>query len=231
MKINALKLFSFILIFCGIVVAQNDTPKKAYGILFDNTGSMNGEIPRQKEIAKEIIKQIDGKGTISMFGFATDETSVLHNAKMAIGVECGSNNDLLGKQIDGFSKVRGQTALIDAVSAVVDRLGKPVSTTCSKTTESILIVMSDGEDRASLMKSDELIKILKTSGVKLYVIGLLDNVLTDAGFLPKSPFKKSKEFLESVVAASDGKIIFPKKKQTAEEIAKELFDVTPKKSK
>ncbi len=33
---------------------------------------------------------------------------------MAVGIECGSDNELIDKQIDGISKVMGQTTLIDA---------------------------------------------------------------------------------------------------------------------
>jgi len=209
----------------GVSATVAEAQKKvSYGILFDNTGSMRQLIPIQQEIATQIVKKVAGS-KISIYGFATapDDPNI---SAFATGAECLSDTVSLEKQISQIGVVRGQTTVLDAIHSGVFRLAKPTKPECGVSDEQILVVMSDGEDRASLVRSADLVSIIKTSGVKVFVIGLLTNLSDDAGFISKTPMKKAKELLMSLAKETGGRIVLPKKKATAEEVVSELFSET-----
>ena len=208
-------------LFVANVFAQAEK-RATYGILFDNTGSMNEQLPRQQEIAKEVISQFAEQGPISIFSFATDRSTSPPLARAIVGIECSKDKDLFSKQIAGVSQVYGQTTLLDGIRLSIESLSKPPAG-CENTSEKSLILMSDGEDRASKTTLEELVKILKEKEVKVYVVGLLDN-FADATFIGKSPVKMYKGFLEKVAIESGGRVIFPQKKESAKEIVKQLFE-------
>lgn len=221
MKYNAALTFLLSFVLFSVTSAQS-SKKVAYGILFDNTGSMRQLIPRQHEIAGVVLKQLKNGSNVSVYGFAGASLDSPFS-KFATGLECSTDMAAVKKQIDEIGVVGGQTTLIDAIQSAVERLKNPVAQQCGKSDEQILIVMSDGEDRASTAKPDDLMKFAKESGVKLYVIGLVEELSSESGFLGKSPSKKAKEFLSRIAAESGGRIVFPKKRENADEIVTRLF--------
>lgn len=209
-------------LFFGIcTTAVEAQTKVSYGILFDNTGSMRQLIPVQQEIATQIVRKVAGS-KVSIYGFSTapDDPNI---SAFATGAECLTDTVLLEKQVSQIGVVRGQTTVLDAIHSGVFRLAKPTKPECGVSDEQILVVMSDGEDRASLVSAVDLVSTIKKSGVKVFVIGLLTNLSEDAGFISKSPMKKAKELLLSLAKETGGRIILPKKKATAEEIVSALF--------
>lgn len=203
----------------GTAYAQTNTTR-SYGVLFDNTGSMRTFIPRLQEIAKAVVRKADGSSPVSIFGFVTTSTSPPLSS-VATGLECSLDSVQLEKQIGQIGAVGGQTTLIDAIRSASERMKNPVSPGCGKPDEQILFVLSDGEDRASSTTNDDLFKVLKETGVKAYVVALLGD---DSGFIGKSPRQKSKEFLQKLALESGGRIVFPKKRETAQEVLERLFD-------
>lgn len=64
---------------------------------------------------------------------------------------------------------------------------------------------------------------MKENRIKVYAIGLLEALGTDGGFVGASPQVKSKDFLKKITKETGGRVIFPKEKQTVEDIVKDLF--------
>ncbi len=56
--------------------------------------------------------------------------------------------------------------------------------------------MSDGEDRNSYYKEAQLFDFLRESDVQIYVIGFINELDKEGGFISKSPRSKAKSLLE-----------------------------------
>ena len=138
---------------------------------------------------------------------------------------------MIGKQLDSLFTVPGQTTLIHAIHTAALRLGSDKPANCGDFSEMNLVIITDGEDRASTMKLTDLIDSLKASGVKVNAVGLINELSKETGFIGKSAAQKGKEFLEKITKETGGKVVFPKRKQTIEEIAKQLFEPTALNSK
>jgi len=202
--------------------SAQDQKSVAYGILIDNTGSMRRQLPREIEAAKEIVKQVSNRGTISIFGFATDPAGT-ETSKIAVGLQCSGDVDALNKQLEGIYTVGGQTTLLDAINVAAERLSSARPANCKEAAERNLVIITDGEDRASGIKPDDLISRLKLNGTRIFAIALRD-LDTEVGLYRISSQDRSKDFLKKVTKETGGSIVFPKKKQTAGEIVKALFE-------
>ena len=193
--------------------------KSSIGILVDNTGSMRSQSAMQRETAKAVAKQAKAADAlVSIFGFVPAETT----ANIAAGLECSTDTDLVMKQIDAIETVRGQTMLYDAIDVAAGRIKKPAAN-CPTADEHILVLLSDGQDRASRIKADDLLKSLRQSGVKVYVVAMVDELSIERGFTLKSARAKSEDFLKRLVSGTGGRIVFPKSKESVQDIVNRLF--------
>lgn len=220
-------VLSLVLFSVSVASGQDDVRRISYGILLDNTGSMRQQITKQQEIARAIVSESQNKATVSIFGFAPTGAVV----SVATGLECSVDSEKLSKQIGEIGVVAGKTTLFDGVRSAVDRLGNPVAKACGESDEKILVVLSDGEDVASTETAEDLYKFIRQTGVKIYVVSLIQALSPSSGFITKSSPKKSKEFLRRLASESGGRIVFPGKKETPREIVVRLFssDYTPPK--
>jgi hypothetical protein len=140
------------------------------------------------------------------------------------GIECSSEKAAILRQLDAVRVEGGQTLLLGSISMVGIRLGSEKPATCPEYREKKLIVISDGEDRVSKITASELAAELKAAGTVVYAVGLIEDLSSGA----KS---EAREFLTNITKETGGKVVFPKKKQSASEIVAELLGVTPKVSK
>ena len=83
------------------------------------------------------------------------------------------------------------------------------------------MLVTDGEDRNSFYTEAQLFELLKETDVQIYVIGFVDDLDNDAGFIRKSPKSKSKAFLEKLAARHRRKSVFPELVGELPEIAHE----------
>lgn len=193
-----------------------------YGVLIDNTGSLRSQLDKEKELAKVFVSIAKQDSPISFFTFLTVPGSDSKLAAIASGALCSKDRELIKRQIDSLTVAIGLTTLMDAIQGVSDAITEK-RTNCDEQKERILVLVTDGEDRASSVRKDDLINSLKRSGTKVFTIGLVDELPEEAGPSGKSVKQTAKEFLEKLAKGTDGKVIFPKRKQKAEDIIKELF--------
>ena len=147
-------LFLTLFAICSIS-AQNEK-RPAYAILVDNTGSLRTQLQTAIALAKEIVKQVPAGSFISVFGFATDPSPGSQIAKIAIGIQCTTDRELIGKQLNTVITVPGQTTLIHAIHTAAQRIGSDKPESCKDFSERSLVLITDGEDRASAMKASDL---------------------------------------------------------------------------
>ena len=69
--------------------------------------------------------------------------------------------------------------------------------------------MTDGEDRDSYYKEEQLFQLLRESDVQIYVVGFVNELTKEGGFISKSPQAKAKGLLTRMAEETGGKSYFP----------------------
>jgi len=101
---------------------------------------------------------------------------------------------------------RGQTALYDACDAALDALAK------RSKPRRILILLTDGQDNQSSVKFNELRKKVRTLGVQVYGIGLLEK------YDPPSLSVAGQAVLDELTLSSGGRAYFPENSKDRKEL-------------
>jgi hypothetical protein len=179
---------------------------------------MRTQLEMEREIAKAVVRQLSG-APVTIFQFVTTGDV----ASVAFGPECIVDSDHLLTQINAIQTVPGRTTLRDAVSGASARLKMPGASLCREAGEHILIVLSDGDERSSSIGNDELMKKVRQSGTKIYVIALLEELRPREGFIFKSSLGESKDLLKKLISETGGRIVFPKRREKPQEVVERLF--------
>lgn len=139
-------------VFCVVTTSAQNEKKTAYGILLDNTGTLRRQLSDVKNIGKEIVRQVNQRGVISIFNFktvssTTKKSQQIQIAEMTTGVEWTQEFKSLNQYIDNLSTVAGQTTLVDAIQSSAEKINSKVDSEKDKFSEKFLLLVTDGEDR------------------------------------------------------------------------------------
>jgi len=216
------------LFFPVLTFAQSEK-KAAYGILIDNTGTMRTQFGNVQILCNAVAQNTTQRGLVSLFNFETQGTEKNPFAKVTNGTEWSQDKNALEKYIAGLKVVPGQTVLFDAIRSIAKATDAKANS--EKLSEKIIILITDGEDRASEVTEKQLLKELKESGVKVYAIGLVTELYSEQSLFGDSSKGKATKFLKKVTKETGGNAIFPKlKKDTkVEDLLTELFSEPSKK--
>lgn len=207
--------------FCVTNAVAQEAKKSAYAILFDNTGSLRMYLDIEKDIGKVLIKRLVETGPVSLFQFRNDQAlfPIQSKAIMIVGSDWSQSEASLGAQVNRLSTVSGLTTLMDAIRQSAEKIDSKVNLDKNGFSEKVLIILTDGEDRASEIPPQDLIMFLKQRNIKVYAIGFGDG----KGLFDKTSVKKARGFLKTLTEETGGRVIFPKEKQTAGQLVRELF--------
>jgi Ca-activated chloride channel family protein len=187
-----------------------------YSLVIDNSGSLRLQLDKVIEASKIII------GT----NRPGDETSIIRfvsSDKIEIKQDFTSNKIDLNDALDNLYVEGGQTAIIDAVylaAQTVDEYEKARNKDDKK--RRALILVSDGEDRDSYYNEQQLFELLRESDVQIYVVGFVNELSKEGGFISKSPQSKAKAFLERLATETGGKSYFPNSVSELNTIASDI---------
>ena len=176
--------------------SQEDVPV-SLGILLDLSGSMRQKIDQVNKAALAFIKASNPKDQVFLIGF-NDEVELLQDYTSDID----EVTDALENTI-----VTGGTALYDAVY-----LGVQKAQSGSKPKKAI-VVISDGEDRDSYYKLNELVAKVQESDVQVFSVGFVEEV-KDKGLFgrwSKTAPEKAHAALVRISEETGGKAFFPSK--------------------
>lgn len=220
-----------------IVIPYNSAPgqdekKNAYGLLIDNTASLEKQFAHVQAISGEVVKRIHVRGPVSLFNFITlpyrvsgaSESTVKSRAptKVTMGLEWSEDPDELGDYINSLTVVKGRTQLSDAVRSMAEELNVNVDSDRDSYNDKIIILITDGDDEAQvngrlLLNSEEqrarkrqieqLVNELKLSGIKVYAIGLLGELDAYGGFSDKTEKERAEYFLKKISKETGGKAV------------------------
>src|SRR2546428_13982354 len=102
------------------------------------------------------------------------------------GTELSQDADVIEGEIDATDVLGGQTPLLDAIDSIAKELNAKVISEKDAFANGVIILVTDGEDRVSRIKEDDLIRELKNSGVKVFAIGLVSELDSSSGFINRS---------------------------------------------
>jgi Ca-activated chloride channel family protein len=174
-----------------------------YALVIDNSGSLRFQLEKVIEASKIIV------GT----NRADDETSVVrfvNSDKIEVVQDFTNNKTDINEALENLYVEGGKTAIIDAIylgAEKVDSYQKSRNPNDKK--RRALILVSDGEDRDSFYKEQQLYELLRESDVQIYAIGFINELSKEGGFIGKSPQGKAKAFLERLATETGGKVYFP----------------------
>src|SRR2546423_2768830 len=192
----------------------------SYGLVVDNTGSLRNQINQVIEASKSIVesnKPGDEAFVVRFVG--SDEVKIMQDFT--------ADKQSLSEALDDMFVEGGQTAVIDAVylsaeHAAERRKGDPVEDKRRRA----LILVTDGEDRASFYKQEQLFESLKEEDVQIFVIGFVNELDKEGGFISKSKRDKAVDLLDRMAKETGGRTFYPTSLSElpgiADEITKDL---------
>jgi len=187
--------------------AQEDVPI-TMGILLDLSGSMRGKIEQVNQAALALIQASNRQDQVFLIGF---------NEEVELLQDFTSDIDEITDALENIV-VMGGTALYDAIY-----LGVQKASTGTRTKKAI-VVITDGEDRDSYYKLNELVKKVQESDVMVFCIGFL-NPAPEKGLFgrwSKSEAEKAREALVRIAEETGGKAFFPDKLTDLHDIVSEI---------
>jgi VWFA-related protein len=174
--------------------SQEDVPV-SMGILIDLSGSMRGKIEQVNKAALAFIRASNPRDQVFLIGF-NDEVELLQDYT--------SDIDEVTDALENTA-VTGGTALYDSIYLGVQKAHTGIRP------KKALVVITDGEDRDSYYKLDELLAKVQESDVQVFSVGFLDEI-PDKGFFgkwSKTAPEKARDALTKIAEETGGKAFFP----------------------
>jgi len=187
-----------------------------YSLVIDNSGSLRQQLDKVIEAGKILIASNRPNDEASVIRFVSSE-------KIEILQDFTNNKPELNDALENLFIEGGKTAIIDAVYLAAERTDShDKSRNPNDKKRRALILVSDGEDRDSFYKEQQLYELLRESDVQIYAIGFVGDLEKEGGFISKSPQGKAKAFLERLATETGGKVYFPSSVNELNTIAQDI---------
>jgi Ca-activated chloride channel family protein len=189
----------------------------SYGLAVDTSGSLRSQLPTVIEAGKSIINSNrSGDETFLVRFVGRDNIETVQDFT--------ASKELLGDALDNMYVEGGQTAIIDAVYLSAEH----VAEYRKKGDENdrrrrALIVITDGEDRNSFYNQEQLFARLREDDVQIFVIGFVNELDKEAGFIRKSPRDKAVNLINRLAEDTGGRAFFPESLSELPQIANEII--------
>jgi Ca-activated chloride channel family protein len=184
----------------AIKMFKREDVEISLGLIIDNSGSMRDKRKQVASAALDLVKDSNPHDEVFIVNFNdeafldSDFTSDTSKMEQALG------------KIDS----RGGTAMRDAIRMSIDHLKAG-----AKKDKKVLLVVTDGNDNASIINLENLVKEAQNSGVLIYAIGLLTEE-------ERAEAKKAKRALDMLTEATGGESFYPKGVDDVDRIAHQV---------
>jgi VWFA-related protein len=170
------------------------------GLIIDSSGSMRDKRARVESAAITLVKESNKEDEVFIVNF---------NDEAFLDQDFTSD---IKKMENGLSKIdsRGGTAMRDAIRMSIDHEKEK-----AKRDKRVLLVVTDGDDNASMVSLENLVREAQGSDVVIYAIGLLSEE-------EKREAKRAKRALLTLTEATGGMAFFPKETSEVEQIAHQV---------
>lgn len=188
----------------------------SYGLSVDTSQSLRSQIQAVIDAGKTIVNS----------NRPGDETFLIHfisSDKIEILQDFTDKNELLIDALDNLYVEGGQTAVIDAVYLSAEHVAEYKKGDDSDRRRRALIVITDGEDRASIYSQERLFSRLREADVQIYVIGFVNELdRQDGGLIKKSSREKAVNLINKLATETGGRAFFPQSLTELPQIANEI---------
>ncbi|MGQ0542970.1 MAG: vWA domain-containing protein [Blastocatellia bacterium] len=201
-------LFS-ILATCGLFAAGQALPEPvkpdvpvnvvSYGLVVDNSGSYRLLLERIIRLSNEVI---DTNQPMDEAFFAT----FVDTGKIVVRQDLTNDKSILRDASENMFIEGGQTAILDAVRFSADFLSANVK---GEGRAKALVLITDGDERLSAAKIDDVIRILKNSNIKVFAFGIAEQ-------------KVITKVIDRLTKETGGKTYLPKTREETSAAIKDL---------
>ncbi|MCA1576435.1 MAG: VWA domain-containing protein [Acidobacteria bacterium] len=188
----------------------------SYGLAVDTSGSLRSQLQSVIDAGKSIIgANKPGDETFLVRFISSDKIETVQDFT--------DNKDLLIDGLDSFYVEGGQTAVIDAVYLSAEHVSQYKKGNDGDRRRRALIVITDGEDRNSFYKQEQLFARLREEDVQIFVIGFVNELDKEAGLIRKSPREKAVQLINKLATETGGRAFFPESLSDLPQIANEII--------
>jgi len=188
----------------------------SYGLAVDTSGSLRSQLQSVVDAGKTIIDS-------NKRGDETFLVRFISSDKIETVQDFTDNKELLNDGLDSFYVEGGQTAIIDAVYLSAEHVSEYRKGNESDRRRRALIVITDGEDRNSFYKQEQLFARLREEDVQIFVIGFVNELDKEAGMIRKSPREKAVNLIKRLASETGGRAFFPESISELPQIANEII--------
>jgi Ca-activated chloride channel family protein len=183
----------------------------SYGLVIDTSGSLRSQQDKLRGAALQIINGSKPSDEGFMTGFI-DRTMLAQDFTR--------EKSVLAEGLNRLSIHPGQTALVDAIYASAVHLNERKA----ENTRRALILITDGEERNSYYKVDQLIDYLRANDVQIFIIGLVRELEdNNGGLIKKSSRDEAEKLLERLARETGGRVFYPKDVKDVQKAAEEIM--------
>lgn len=180
-----------------------------YTLVVDNSGSLRAQLDYIVRAARNIIASNRPGDEASLVRFVGANNIQLQQ-------DFTSDPEALLAAADNLYVEGGQTAIVDAIRFSHQRITRHASAgERASAHRRALILITDGEDRDSFYRQEQLFSQLRETDVQIFVIGLASDRSRRAG-------RRATEFLERIAAETGGHAFFPRSPAEMQAISSEL---------
>jgi Mg-chelatase subunit ChlD len=200
LKLTRVGAIIFLMLATSVLAIAQEKSKTSYGLLLDSTGSMRSQFETVLNLGKAIVHDAAPHGAISIFNFGSEGIGRGSKAVPIMRIQQSQDEARLNRTIDDLYVQGGQTTLLDAIQVISDRLQE-----WAPDSDKVIVVVSDGEDRVSKVKSKDLIEQLKERKTKVFAVGLV-------GDLESSKQGKARQLLTTLARETGGVAVIQERK-------------------
>ena len=187
----------------------------SYGLAIDTSQSLRSQIQAVIDAGKTIVSSNKpGDETFLVRFISSDKIETLQDFT--------PNKDLLMDGLDDLYVEGGQTAVIDAVYLTAEHVAEYKKGDDSDRRLRALVVITDGEDRASFYSQEKLFARLREEDVQIYVIGFVKELDKEGGLIRKSPRDKAVNLINRLATETGGRAFLPESISELPQIANEI---------
>src|SRR5262245_1481378 len=186
-----------------------------YGLAVDTSGSLRSQINEVIDAAKTIINS-------NKPGDETFLERFIDRDKIENLQDFTPNKDLLLDAVDNLYVEGGQTAVVDGVYLGAEHVAEYKKGRDDDRRRRALIVVTDGEDRASFYSQEQLFRQLREQDVQIYVIGFVTELEAERGLIRKSPKGKAVDLINRLASETGGRAFFPQSVSELPNVASEI---------
>ncbi len=195
---------------------EKETAPASYGLVVDNSGSVRSRIHLIIAAAKFIVAS-------NQPGDETFLVRFVDSSNIKVFEEMTSNTAAVQRALQEMFVEGGQTAVIDAVYTSAEYLLKSAQPVGEGPRRRALVLVSDGEDRASYYKLDQLLTLLREGDIQVFCVGFVTDLDRGGAFGGgRNKRDKAESLLQRLAEETGGRAFFPDNVKELQEAAEEV---------